>query len=349
MTSELQLPVSFTFPELSTRLPAPRQHPHAEEAIAASHAWCREHLSCLLPTDEAMEVHFSQEMALAATIFCPDARGDRVSVIGDVYEYVRVMDNLLDQLTSSGDVSLLTASLAPLISFLEQGPTADSPDYLRELGVLLDRVRSGLTPRQRQRLVTGMIEFAQGCLREGQRQQDGTVTDFASYLQTHEDVSFSAVGLLLTEYGLGIDISAELEACSPLAEACRLAIQYCLLINSLISYRRELVLDAAGMNPITIFMRYEGLSLQQSVDRLCEKIHAIERAFYTAHGETLASPVGQRQQVRAYLHALEMFCAGCLRWSLICQPYNGLGHEWNGTTSGTMILHPDHTEYLPQQ
>lgn len=177
---------------------------------------------------------------------------------------------------------------------------------------------------------------------------DGSVTDFDTSLQAHMGSSLGWPVMLMIEYGLGIDASHELDTCPVLHRAVELAIQHALLVNDLFSYRKELFQGDAALNLISVFRDHENLTLQQAVDRLCDRILGTERELYAAHDAVLASPAGNQPHVRAYLHALEMFCTGYVRWCFISQRYNGPGHTGSAIPSGIMTLYPDRTEYTAQ-
>lgn len=345
-------PLAFTLPVLTVRLPAPRLHPAARQEARRTADWCRAHLRCVLPDDEALEL-FIAEHAEHFALWCyPDTPLERLGLITDLMQFFGAVDNVLDDVRATDRTGSTTrALLEPVLDALKSGRPDDSggtvPGVLRELLDLMTRLHRHLSPRQGERLLHAVSEYADGCVREDRLRAAGAVPDFDTYQQVHVGTSFRGLVMVLIEYALGIDLSTALAACPALRTAVDIAIRHVLLVNGLFSYRREHFLGDASINPITIFLQQPGENLQGAVDRLGALILDAERDLYDARAATLASPAAADPAVVAFLEGLETFCAGYLRSVYLAGRYNGVGHAWNGLTSGTVVLHPDRTEYLP--
>ncbi|MGW5346110.1 terpene synthase family protein [Streptomyces sp. NPDC004050] len=345
-------PLAFTLPVLTVQLPAPRLHPAARQETRRTADWCRTHLRCILPDDDALDL-FIAEHAECFALWCyPDAPLERLGLITDLMQFFGAVDNVLDDVRATDRTGSATrALLEPVLDALKSGPSDDAtrtgPDVLRELLDLMGRLHQHLSPRQGERLLHALSEYADGCVQEDGLRAAGTVPDFDTYQQVHAGTSFRGLVMVLIEYALGIDVSSALATCPALQATVDVAIRHVLLVNDLFSYRREHFHGDASINPITIFLQQPGENLQGAVDRLGSLILDAERDLYDARAATLASPAATEPAVVAFLEGLETFCSGYLRSVYLAGRYNGVGHTWNGLTSGTVVLHPDRTEYLP--
>ncbi|MEU6865828.1 hypothetical protein ABZ924_21630 [Streptomyces sp. NPDC046876] len=346
-------PLAFTLPVLTVRLPAPRLHPAARQETRRTADWCRTHLRCILPDDDALDL-FIAEHAECFALWCyPDTPLERLGLITDLMQFFGAVDNVLDNVRATDRTGSTTrALLEPVLDALktvspDDAATCTAPDVLRELLELMTRLRQHLSPRQGERLLHAVSEYADGCMQEDSLRAAGTVPDFDTYQQVHGSTSFRGLVMVLIEYALGLDVSYALATCPALQATVDVAIRHVLLVNDLFSYRREHFHGDASINPITIFLQQPGENLQGAVDRLSALILAAERDLYDARAATLASPAATEPAVIAFLEGLEMFCSGYLRSVYLAGRYNGVGHTWNGLTSGTVVLHPDRTEYLP--
>jgi hypothetical protein len=335
----------FTFPRLFCKLPPPRAHDLTEQEQQRSAGWCRQHLQSLLP-DAAIDTFLAEQLHLLAAYCYPGARADRIALITDAMMLFGAVDNILDSIRSTDRRAPGVQVVIDVILECLRGGRSDAAAGLREIADLLSRVQDGMSAPQRERLIAGIDEYAEGCAAED-RLRAQPITDFHAYMQAHIGASFRGLVLALIEYGLDIDISTSLASSPALRAAGENAIKHALLINDLFSYRKEWYAGNVSMNPITVFIRYGGKTLQQAVDCLCDLILATEAELYDARDAVLASSASDYPHVRTYLQALEEFCAGYIRCCFTIGRYNGAGHHWNGVTHGTMVLYPDRTEYLP--
>ncbi|MFF4369444.1 hypothetical protein [Streptomyces sp. NPDC001594] len=355
-------PPAFTLPVLTLRLPAPRPHPAAAQETRRTADWCRTHLRCVLPDDDALDLYIAEHAEHFALWCYPDAPLERLGLITDLMQFFGAVDNVLDDVRACDRTGSTTrALLDPVLDALRSGPPGGddtpgtapgrapgtTPGVLCELLALMTRLHRHLSPRQGERLLAALTEYADGCAAEDSLRATGTVPDFDTYQRVHVGTSFHGLVMLLIEYALGLDVSSALTTCPALRAAVDAAIRHVLLVNDLFSYRREHFHGDASINPITIFLRQPGQTLQGAVDRLSALILAAERDLYDARAATLASPAATDPAVVAFLEGVETFCSGYLRSVYLAGRYNGVGHTWNGLTSGTVVLHPDRTEYLP--
>ncbi|WP_406503255.1 hypothetical protein [Streptomyces sp. NBC_00212] len=340
-------PLFFTLPQLTERLPAPRTHPQAEQGERRSVAWCREHLPSLLGNEASVEAFLAKKCELIATHVYPDVATDRLDLIHDWMTYFAAVDDLLDDVRPADRTTAsMPAILDPLLSALHSGVQPDdSPAYIHEMLDLIARLDKDLTREQKQRLVAAVEEYANGCADEDQLRVAGAITDFDTYMAAHVAVSHGSVVVLLLEYGLNIDVSAHLADPTELREAKDAAIRHVLLVNDLFSYRKEHFTGEVSDNAITLFTKHYGLDFQEAVQHLCDLILQTEREFYAFHDQVRATPTGHDPVVRTFLHGLEMLCSGYVRYSYVTPRYNGVDHNWNGVTSGTVTLLPDPTVY----
>jgi hypothetical protein len=100
------------------------------------------------------------------------------------------------------------------------------------------------------------------------------------------------------------------------------------------------------MNGAICLMNQHGLDLQVAIDTLHDHLQHSETEFVSLSSQLLASSTGEQPGLQRYINGLGLLLAGDTRWSYISPRYNGIGHQWNGMTSGTLQLTEDRTVYL---
>lgn len=346
MRQQITEPLSFTFSGLIHRFPPGRAHILKDEGLARSDTWCREYLVDLV---KDMEAYLAEQCGLIAAYVHPDALPAQYAVINDCYQLYGAVDNVLDAIDPQHrDGSAARSMVQSLLETVgsEQKKVSGLP-FISAVVDVNRRIMSLMTDPQQGRYLESMQEYFLGCAAEDPFWQNEGPQDLQTLMDVHMLTGTRLLVPMMAEFGLGVDMSGPLLQSHALRSASDLSIRFVLLANDLFSYRKERFHGTLAFNAIDVFMRSEGLPLQESVDRLIGHLNACENEFYATYDEVLATPLGQREDVRRYLHGLEMIAAGTIQWYFNCGRYNGAGHVWNGTTSGTMILHPERTEYLP--
>ncbi|MGW2600293.1 terpene synthase family protein [Streptomyces klenkii] len=202
-------------------------------------------------------------------------------------------------------------------------------------------IYADMTEGIRGRFIGEMLEFVTLYQQEVEMRMRGEIPDFPEYMAIHT-ASGCWCNTTLAEYGLGMDLTEELQQYPKLRQACRIVHESFVFANDLFSFRKEYFQGDYG-NAISVFMVNEGLSLQESVDKLCSLIEEAESRFTVLRRQILSGPLGSRSDIRSYLDELGYCMSGNLEWSYLTPRYHGAGFVWNGQRLGTVVLTPERT------
>ncbi|SFC40856.1 terpene synthase family protein [Streptomyces aidingensis] len=328
-------PREFHLPELPRLLPV-AYHPHAARIEILSNGWVRERLGACFADENRLLRFLRQRNGLYGALVAPAAEFDRARAIADFYQYVTVIDTL------TGDRTALGASqhgarrvFTEIMAGFGPGPdTAGRTPFATAATDLWRRISRGLSPAQQERLRGSLLAFLRGCATEVPYLHEGRVPDLDTYMTVRTDSFGCAFLILLTEYAMAVDTGDCAEA---LKEAHRHAMRQLILVNDLISWRKEHALRDT-MNAVRVLCDHRRLPLQEAVDRLCGMVGHHERAYVAARDAVLAGPLGDRADVRAYLSGLDHLIGGSQEFEYLTPRYFGDGYVWDGATSGWLSL-----------
>lgn len=331
-------------PEFPYLLPA-RCHPQTESIRAESDAWTRQSMGFALDGEREMELLMEETASLWTCYVLPTARPERLRLLCKYTEYLSVFDNaMVDRRRIGKDPQAAKELFGRVVNILND--QADAADFAwgRALQGLWKEMRADASDALWGRFMTEVQRFLSGCVSEINSRADDVVFDYDTYIGVRRDSVGMGMYFVLGEYGLGIDLSEDLEHHPELRGIVDTALVHIMLTNDLFSFRAEAGMDDY-VNALSVLRLSEGLALQAAVDRLFALIDGLRADFMTARSAIEAGPLGSRADVRAYLDALWHMMAGNLQWSYLTSRYNGPGHVWNGARSGVLRLHPDRTEF----
>ena len=327
----------FHLPELPRLLPY-AYHPKAAQIEIASNGWVREFLGECFPDEESLLVFLRQRNGIYGPITVPFAADDRARNIADWYQFVTVIDSFVS------DRSALGAShdgarqvFAAIMADVDDADalTREFP-YGRAARDLWLRISAGLAPAQVRRLVGSLEAFLRGCATEIESKLTDAIPDYETCMAVRQD-SFGCDFLeLFTEYAAGVDMT-ELRAEPEFAEIHTHSMRQMIIVNDLLSWRKEHA-DGDTMTAVRVLWQQEGLGLQDAINRLCALVEHHERAYIAVRDRVLAGPLGQREDVRAYLEGMDLLIGGSQEFEYLTPRYFGDGSVWDGTTSGWLDL-----------
>ncbi|TDT98597.1 hypothetical protein EDD99_6826 [Streptomyces sp. 846.5] len=332
MTIELSLALP------AGRLPEPADHPDRPRLRREHDAWFRERMAAVgLPLEHRL-FRECEGVSLMCRVL-PGADADRLLGICLAASVLFLLDDVTD-----GD-SAETSQAERYLAVLGGAPGEGGSAHLRLFAQTLQRVRQGVSPRLWAQFVAGFSEV----VRTAAVKSAAPVADYAGYLAVRRaDAAFDLVGVAIA-HGLGLegerDPGPSADELAGFLDAC---FEHTILVNDLLSYRKEYVLDEP-MNAVGVLCRTRGLGLQQAVDELCARLAGAEDAFF-AEADRLRAGHGGRPGLEPYLEAWGLMLSGNLAWSLSCPRYNGSDGGWvwdgaAGTLPDLMVLHPDRTEF----
>ncbi|WP_167486829.1 terpene synthase family protein [Nocardia terpenica] len=223
--------------------------------------------------------------------------------------------------------------------------TADHP-YGPAFTDIWTTLRDNMSEPVFRRYRQGWQDCFQGILAEHDYIARDTLPDFDTYLAIRE-LSFGFRPLLAcAEYVHGLDLSALIGTDPDLERAERAALLHSLLVNDLLSFRKEYT-HGDRFNAVAVLIHTHEQPLQTAVDIIGELIRDADAELADACA-TLRRRYLPLPHLQLYLTTLGSMCAANLRWSLETTRYHGTGFGWNGLRHGTIALHPDHTILEPR-
>jgi hypothetical protein len=332
----------FYLPQMPYLLPA-LCHPDVETIHRDSDAWVRKNMRFALPDDGAMERLLEERAALWTCYVLPTADAGRLTTMCEYTEYLSVFDNaMVDRARIGADPGAAKALFDRVLTIMEDRAVGDDFEWGRALQELWGVMRADMPTRQWDRFLAEVGRFLSGCVSEITSRKHDQVFDLDTYLRVRRDSVGMGMYFVLGEYGLGIDLTDVLAADRRLPDLIDTALEHIMLSNDLFSFRAECSMDDY-VNALAVLMMTEGMELQPAVDRLFALIESKRTAFMTARDAIVADELGQQPEVAAYLDALWHMMAGNVQWSYLTSRYNGVGHVWNGVSSGVVTLQPRRT------
>ncbi|MGE7385269.1 cytochrome P450 [Streptomyces sp. NPDC004126] len=333
----------FFLPELPRTLPVV-YHPNAAQIEFASNGWVREFLGACFSSEEQLLFFLRQRNGIYGPLTVPYASVERARDIADWYQFVTVIDSFVsdrgDLGASDGRAREVFARILDDFHREDTTPATDFP-YGRAARDLWRRIGAGLSPAQIKRFVESLEAFLRGCAAEIGTKLADRVPDYETCLAVRLD-SFGCEFIeLMTEYGEGVDMS---DVLAQLAEAHRHARRQMIVVNDLLSWRKEYAQDDK-MTVVRVLTERDGLPLQEAVDRLCERVAHHEAEYARARDEVLAGPLGLREDVRRYLTAVDHMVGGSQEFEYLTPRYFGDGSVWDGSTSGWVDLRAEVTRF----
>jgi cytochrome P450 len=342
--SSLEGVTEFFLPELPRLLPY-EYHPQAAQIEIASNGWIRRFLADTFASEPDLLYFLRQRNGIYGPLTVPRAPYQRALDIADWYQYVTVIDSFVSDRTALGASADAAREVFKRILADFDGDLPTNPEfpYGRAGQDLWRRISPGLSVAQVRRFAASLEAFLRGCATEIQAKLTGEVPDYETCMAVRLD-SFGCDFIeLMTEYGNEVDMSGLIPELAEVHLHCR---RQMIIINDLLSWRKEHSQDDK-MTVVRVLIEREGLGLQQAVDRLCELVGYHEKAYIAARDELLATPAGDREDVRRYLRGLDYLMGGSQEFEYLTPRYYGDGSVWDGTTHGWLDLNAPVTRFRP--
>lgn len=319
---------SLRIPEPVCRTPA-RINPAYPTIYEDNAAWARRFLP--FSGSAAMSSFFERRYALFEALIYPAGLPGRVAQSSCMTSLMFEMDDLAFlRYTAFGEIAADWAADHPY-----------GPAFVDIWTILRNSMPEQVFRRYRQ----GWQDCFRGILAEHDYIDRGTLPDFDTYL----DIRYLSFGfrplLACGEYVHGLDLSALIGTDPDLERAERAAILHALLVNDLLSFRKEYTRGDL-FNVIAVLIHTHNQRLQAAVDLTGDLIRIADAELADACA-TLRRRYPVMPHLQLYLHMLNSMCAGNLRWSLETPRYHGSGFGWNGLRGGTVALDPDRTILEP--
>ncbi|MER7395335.1 terpene synthase family protein [Streptomyces sp. NPDC000151] len=195
----------------------------------------------------------------------------------------------------------------------------------RMLGDAMALAIPQMTPAVARRYRDAYRDILHSAVQEAEERKDGSLPDFATYMQGRRTNLFGYWATIQTEFALGLDLGRKLDESEDLALVRDLTIDHMVLVNDLYSFPKEY--DAREvMNAVWIFVVREGRALQQAIDRLAELIGEVEDAFVAARRRIAEGPLAGRADISRYVTELGHLISGNVYYHQRTTRYHGDEH-----------------------
>lgn len=313
---------------LTRRLPRPCPYPDAEAVRSAAEAfWSTPGAHRLLPAASAYADYQAQRAFEFTYWSYPTLKKARLALVVAINEFAYATDFVFDDIDGGEAAGHGLAG------------------YIDVFAGLAAQAQALLSPRQYERL---MVAVAEAFDHIG-KQRDASVREQSSgeIYDRHLNSGWIWVAELILELAIGVDLSAYLDSDSLLRQYYHAGCSAGVLVNDIFSLRKEYYSGAGRFNVVPALARERGISFADAVTAVAQWTLREEQRCYELRDRLLASPAGSDPGVRAFITAFEYWLAGNLHWSRLTPRYHGKGFEYDGTTEGTMVLHPERTIYVP--
>ncbi|MGY2237127.1 terpene synthase family protein [Pseudomonas gingeri] len=162
---------------------------------------------------------------------------------------------------------------------------------------------------------------------------------FERYLELRRVDNYGEWAAMMTEYAIDVDMTDTLAADESLVAVRTAAIDSITLVNDPYSFRKEIHI-ADSVNSVWLFMRLEGITLQQALDKLAGIVLENEKKLIAARDKVLAGPLGERKDVREYLTELEHLCSGNAEFHAVSTRYHGSDFKGKRFICGEVTIKP---------
>lgn len=265
------------------------------------------------------------DLCYLASIWAPDADEEALRMMLDWNHWVFLFDDQFDEghlkedpVAAQEEVDRTMAIMegAPLIG-LEENPIR----YVFQTCWL--RLKQRASPELQQRYKEQHKRFFTQLVVQVQQMAQGQVLsrDVQTYLEVRRGTIGAYCAIALTEYGQGIRLPANVFLHNSLQECTRVSSDLVLLVNDVLSYRKDLELGV-DHNLIALLIEQD-MSLQQSVDKIGAMIDNCYRRWYTALAEL--PPYGEKvdSEVLHFVEVCRRVALGNLHWSFKTGRYLG--------------------------
>lgn len=302
-------PVAFT-PALDYRphrLARPTQH--------ASAAWAEAWLRPCLDGHDARTRRAALRVGLWWPLCTPNAEDGRLLVVSKWWQLAALVSRaFLDDPAWSTSKGGLRETVRALRS-VTYGD-APTPDFA--LGQALDHIwaeiRATTDFRLRRQMIDGVNAGLVGLAEEVRSRNTGTAPDLDTYLEIRRLSLHHQAMYPMLAYGLGVDLSPVLSVCPDALDAVHRHASYSsIYVQDLMAHRQEPA-NRTSWNAVACLRTHQGRSAADAVAACRDMVAYHRHEFLEARQALLDSTLGQRDDVRRYLHEVEHMLAGGERY-----------------------------------
>ncbi|TFB01049.1 Presilphiperfolan-8-beta-ol synthase [Trichoderma ghanense] len=346
-------PRHVVIPDLFSSIMAvePTINPHYKDGKAEADAWFKS----LLQLKGKAEATFNKtDFGFAAAVWAPSAEKDRFRTAVDWANWVFYFDDQFDEGHLANDPAAAQAEIDSILAILNNESSytqADKP-LIYAFQSIWDRIKMvcGLQPIRvyfanrrtagchtrspnwsievQERWKNAHKKYVDGLIYQSQRTKLGyaAAPTVDEYMRYRRETIGVILAIRLVEYAENIKLS-QAQLNHPAMQLCtRTIVDLVILSNDILSYKKEVELNDAGNNLVTI-LKAQHLSDQEAMDEIGRMLDACYEAWYSALDGLPVWGAEIDREVRRYLDACRNVGLGNLHWSFRSGRYFGTSGE----------------------
>ncbi|KAK4032622.1 isoprenoid synthase domain-containing protein [Parachaetomium inaequale] len=263
------------------------------------------------------------DLCYLASIWAPEADEEALRMMLDWNHWVFLFDDQFDEGHLKWDLDAAKAEVEATMAILSdtQPPVRMEDNKLRWIFQLCwDRVKK-VDMQQRWRDMHR--RYFDGLIHQVKQMSEGLTATRSvdEYIEMRRGTIGVYPAIALTEYGLGTNLPLDVFEHPSLQECMRISADLVLLVNDILSYKKDLALGVEH-NLIILFQK-QGATEQEAVDKIGEMIEDCYRRWYSA---LAAMPVwGEKidREALRFVDACRNVALGNLYWSFKTGRYLG--------------------------
>ncbi|KAL7934326.1 terpenoid synthase [Trichoderma chlorosporum] len=301
----------------------PAVNPHYQDGKAAADEWFKN----LLQLKGKAEMKFNKtDFGYAAAIWAPSAEKDRYRTAVDWANWVFYFDDQFDEGHLANDPVKAREEINSILSILnDEAPRAQADKPLRYVfQTIWDRIKASTVPEVQERWRESHKNYLEGLIYQSKLTKSSpaptlTVDEYMAYRRRTIGVELA---IRLVEYAEDIKLP-QTQMDHPSLQLCtEIVVDLVILSNDILSYKKEVELDDAGNNLITI-LKAQNISDQEAMDTIGKMLDDCYKSWNSALDKLPAWGEEIDREVAKYLDACRNVGLGNLHWSFRSGRYFG--------------------------
>ncbi|KAL6796711.1 isoprenoid synthase domain-containing protein [Trichoderma sp. SZMC 28012] len=292
----------------------PAINPHYQGGKAEADKWFKE----LLQLTGKEEKKFNKtDFGFAAAVWAPSAEKDRFRTAVDWANWIFYFDDQFDEGPLANDPVKAQEEVDCILAILnDNGPRVQADKPLQfAFQAIWDRIKTSDTPEVQERWKDSHKKYIEGLLYQSKLSKSSSapalpVDQYMSYRRRTIGV---VLAIRLVEFAEDIRLS-QTQMDHPSLQLCTSTIvDLVILSNDILSYKKEVELNDAGNNLITI-LKAHNLSDQEAMNSIGKMLDDCYKTWYSALDKLPAWGEEIDREVLKYLDACRNVGLGNLHW-----------------------------------
>ncbi|KAI1107633.1 Presilphiperfolan-8-beta-ol synthase [Jackrogersella minutella] len=267
------------------------------------------------------------DMCYLASIWAPDADEESLRMFLDWNYWIFLFDDQFDEGHLKEDLIAAQEEVDRTMAIMEK----DSPLIKLEDNAIRHifqtcwlRLKRWASPELQQRYKEQHKWYFDQLVVQVQQKVRGEALsrDVQTYMHVRRGTIGSYPAIMIAEYCQGIQLPENVHSHDSLQECMRISSELIVLVNDILSYRKDLELGVEH-NLISLLMK-QGMSLQQAVDKIGTMIDNCYKRWYTTLAEIPSYGEEIDRQVLLFIEVCRYLALGNLHWSFKTGRYLGL-------------------------